>query len=438
MEIRTYLSILWRRKWIIAVTFVVTMIVAVGGTLMIPPTFTASATLRVAVNSNSVGYGDLLHTERLMNTFPSIIGGGPMLAELKQRLGTSAVPEIDVEFPSDSELMLIVIEDRDPELAARSANVLAELFIDSLRPTRTGRNFTITLIDPAVPPRSPSSPRKMLNIALGTMVGLAGGLGLAFLFENLDTTLYDIEQIEAATEAKVLAQIPQVKQRQPVIALNGNSPYGDAFRRLQTNLLVPDYGQPLQTLLVTSVEPDEGKSTIVANLALVMAQSGHKVIVVDCDLRRPSLDRIFDLPNDVGLSNVLAGDATLEDSIQQSDTHRVRVLTSGPPPHNPTDLLGSPEMSALLEELARRFDKVLLDTPALLPVIDAAVIAPGVDGTLLIVERDRVRRGDLETVLRQLSLSQANLIGVAVNRTKRSKRYDYYYQAIQSRHKESI
>ncbi len=355
-----------------------------------------------------------------------------MLAELKQRLGTSTAPEIDVEFPADSELMSIVVEDRDPEIAARSANMLTELFIDSLRPTRTGRNFTITLIDPAVPPRHPSSPRKMLNIALGTIVGLAGGLGLAFLFENLDTTLYNIEQIEAATKVKVLAQIPQVTQKQTLTAGSGNSPYGNAFRRLQANLLVPDYGQPLRTLMVTSAEPDEGKSTIVANLALVMAQSRRKIIVVDCDLRRPTLNKIFDLSNDVGLSSVLTGDTTLKASIQQSDSHRVKVLTSGPLPHNPSDLLGSPRMSALLQELARRFDNVVLDTPALVPVIDAAVIAPGVDGTLLVMKRGRVRRGDLETVLRQLTLSRANLIGVAVNRTKRSKRYDYYYQSTQS------
>jgi len=427
MEIRTYLTILWRRKWIIAITFIMTTMVAVGGTLRITPTFTASATLRISANSKTVGYGDLLYTDRLMNTFPSIIRSNPLLAELKQRLEIDSVPEIGVKFPADSELMSIVVEDPDPEIAARSANILAELFIDSLRPTRTGRNFTITLINSAVPPRHPSSPRKMMNIALGTMVGLAGGLGLAFLFENLDTTLYTIDQIEAATKVKVLARIPQVTRKQTLIAGSGNSPYGNTFRRLQTNLLVPDYGQPLRTLLVTSAEPDEGKSTIVANLALVMAQSRRKTIVVDCDLRRPTLNHIFDVPNDVGLSSVLTGDATLKDSIQQSDSHRVKVLTSGPLPHNPTDLLGSPRMSVLLQELARRFDNVLLDTPALAPVIDAAVIAPGVDGTLLVVRRNRVRRGELEAVLRQLTLSRANLVGVAVNRTKRSKRYDYYY-----------
>lgn len=261
------------------------------------------------------------------------------------------------------------------------------------------------------------------------MLGLAGGLGLAFLFENLDTTLYTTEQIERVAKAKVLAQIPQVKKRQPMIFPIGNSPQGDAFRRLQTNLLIPECELPLQTLIVTSTEPGEGKSTIVTNLAQVMAQSRHKVIVVDCDLRQPNLHHVFTLPNDVGLSSVLEGKATLDDAVQHSEMPGVQVLTSGPLPHNPTALLGSPEMSALLEKLTRQFDKVLLDTPALLPVIDAAMIAPHVDGTLLVVKHARVRQENLQAVLRQLTFSQARIIGVAVNRTRRSKRYDYYYQA---------
>ncbi len=181
--------------------------------------------------------------------------------------------------------------------------------------------------------------------------------------------------------------------------------------------------------MVTSAEPDEGKSTIVANLALVMAQSGRKVLVVDCDLRRPSLHHIFDLPNDVGLSSVLKGKAMLEEALQQSKLPGVMVLSSGPLLHNPTDLLASLEMKVCLEELARQFDTVLLDTPALLPVIDAAVIAPSVDGTLLVARHARLRRGDLQAALEQLALSRAGLVGVAVNRTKSSRRYGYYFRA---------
>lgn len=429
MELSAYLVILWRRKWIIVVTFVVTMMATIGGALMKTPTYEASATLRASVLGDDIGYGELEYVDRLMNTFPSIITSGPMLAELNEQLGRDATPQVAVRFPAESELMLIVVEDQDPGLAAESANTLAELFIDSLTESPTDQTLKITLIDPAVPPRSPSSPRKMLYFAFGAMLGLAGGLGLAFLFENLDTTLYTVEQIEEVSKAKVLARIPQVTEGQPVVFPSGNSPQGDAYRRLQTNLLTPYGEQPLRTLVVTSAEPGEGKSTIVANLAQVLAQSGRKVLVVDCNLRRPTLHKVFEVSNRVGLSSVLQGKVPCPEAIQATKVARVHILTSGPLPHNPTDLLASPQTSTLLEEQARQFDEVLLDTPALLPVIDAAAIASSVDGTLLVVQRARVRREDLQAVLEQLTLSRASLIGIAVNRAKSSRRYGHYLQA---------
>jgi capsular polysaccharide biosynthesis protein len=209
MELGTYLVILWRRKGIIVVTFVLTLAVAAAGTMMMTPIYEASATLCISADSRSIDYGDLLYMTRLMNSFPSIVGSGPILAELNRQIGTDAAPELEVVFPAESDLMQIVVKDKDPALAARAANILAELFASSLRSTKTGRYFDVTLVDPAVPPKEPSSPRAALNVAVGALVGLAGGLGLAFLFENLDTTLYTIEEVEACAEARVLGQIPQ-------------------------------------------------------------------------------------------------------------------------------------------------------------------------------------------------------------------------------------
>jgi len=422
VELNAYLVILWRRKWIIAITLVTTMLVTIGSALMQTPTYKASATLRASVLEEDFDYGDLDYADRLLNTYPSIIKSGPMRAELREQLGRDATPHISVRFPAESELMLIVVEDEDPVLAAESANILARLFIDSMTESPTDQNLKITLIDPAVPPRSPSSQRNMLYFAFGAMLGLAGGLGLAFLFEHLDTTLYTVEQIEGASKATVLARIPQVKDGQPVIFPSGESHQGDAFRRLQTNLLTPCGEQPLRTLMVTSTVPGEGKSTIVANLAQVLAQSGHKVPVVDCSLRLPTLHRVFGVSNGVGLSSVLQGQVASSEAIQTTKASRIHILTSGPLPANPTDLLASPQTSVFLDELARQYDQVLLDTPALLPVIDAAAIAPSVDGTLLVVQRARVRREDLQAVLKQLTFSRAGVVGIAVNRTQSARR----------------
>jgi capsular exopolysaccharide synthesis family protein len=261
------------------------------------------------------------------------------------------------------------------------------------------------------------------------MVGFASGLGLAFLLEHLDTTLYTDEEIEKVAGCKILAKIPTFKRKQGIVLLNGNSPQREAFRRLRTNIFVPNQVETLQTLLVTSAEPGEGKSTTVANLAFTIAQWGRKVVVVDSDLRLPILHKVFDLANDIGLSNVLQGEATWNEVVQESEIPGVYVITSGSALHNSAERLGLLEMSALIEELRDQFDTVLLDTPALLPAIDAAVIAPQVDGTLLVVGCDQIRKQDLQAVRRQLRHSQAKLIGAVVNRTKWNRRYNGYYHS---------
>lgn len=430
MELKTYLVILWRRKWIIAVTVIVTMVVAVAGTMMITPTYQASATLRIAVDNSSVSYGDLLYTQRMMNTFPTVVKSDSMMIELKEYLKTGKTPaSVEVIFPAESELVLITVEDEDPIFAANAANGLAELFVPKVKETKVGRGFSISLVDLATPPQSPASPNIKLNLVLGMMVGLASGLGLAFLFEHLDTTLYTDEEIEETVGCEILAKVPTFKCKQGTVLLNGNSPQREAFRRLQTNIFRPNQIEILRTLLVTSAEPGEGKSTTVANLAFTIAQSGRKVVVVDGDLRLPILHKVFGLPNSIGLSNVLQGEVTWNEVVQESEIPGVYVITSGSSLHNSAERLGLLDMSTLLEELRHQFDMVLLDTPALLPVVDAAIIASQVDGVLLVVGKNQIRKEDLQAVRRQLRHSQAKLIGAVVNRTKWDRRYSRYYHS---------
>src|SRR5262249_30351273 len=151
---------------------------------------------------------------------------------------------------------------------------------------------------------------------------------------------------------------------------------------LRTNLLTLDRDTPLRTLMVTSAEPGEGKSTIVANLAFALAQSGRKVIVVDTDLRLPTLHKIFDLPSRIGLSSILQRKITVDEGLRNSDIPGLQVLTSGPFPSDPAEWLGLPRMRTVVERLIQLSDVVLLDTPALLPVTDAAILAPLVDGVI--------------------------------------------------------
>jgi len=284
----------------------------------------------------------------------------------------------------------------------------------------------LSIVEPAVAPRTPSKPRKELNIALGFVAGLVGGICLSFLFENLDTTLYATEQIREVTELPVIGKIPTAGRRQQVALFNGHSPQREAFRRLRTNIFTLDHDAPPRALLVTSAEPREGKSTIAANLALAIAQSGRNVIVVDGDLRKPTLHRAFDLSNEIGLSSVLKQEATLDQAVQDSRIPGVQVLTSGPLPPNPAELIDSPGMTGLIEQLARRCDMILLDAPSILAVTDAAVLASATDGVVLVVGRTQARREAVQAACRHLADVKARLIGVVVNRAEKGGGYYYH------------
>jgi non-specific protein-tyrosine kinase len=285
---------------------------------------------------------------------------------------------------------------------------------------------TLSVVEPAVAPRRPARPRSMLNLALGVVVGLAGGMGLAFFIESLDTTLHSTEQIKRVVDLPILGKVPSASKKEEAGLFNGSSPQGEAFRRLRTSLLTLDRDSSLHTLLVTSAEPREGKSTVVANLGFAMAQSGRKVIVVDGHLRLPTLHRILKLGNRVGLSTVLEKKTPLDEAIQPAGVPGVDALTSGPLPPNPAELLSSPEMTNLIEQLGQLYDLVLLDSPSLMAVTDAAAVARSLDGVVLVIECARARQESVRAAWQQLADVKASPVGVVVNRTKQDDDYSYY------------
>jgi len=506
MDLKAYLTILWRRKWVIAVTAIVTATVAVVGTIVATPVYEASTTLRIPTarrgSADWVDY-DVEYADRLMNTYAQIATSGPVLDELAQRLGLDRPPEVEVETLANSELMQITVEDPNPVLVRDAANALSDILIgqsreqfaadresaqeilslqlaqleeeldlarqefdslvtqfpgDTERTTTARRSIELKeatygtlleqydqarirdsiqanipyVIEPAEVPGAPSKPSRSLNIALGVLVGLFGGIGLAFLFENLDTKLYTTAQIQEATNLPTLVSIPSARKRGQAGFLNGGSPEGEAFRRLRTRILTLDQDEPLRSLAVTSAIPGEGKSTVVASLAYTMAQTGHRVVVVDADLRRPTLHNIFELPNQLGLSSILREEATLDEAVQQSKFPGLYVLTSGPLPPDPAVVLGSSQVTTVIEQLTQQFDRVFVDTPSLLAVADAAVLAPLVDGVLLVVGRAQARGEAVQTAYTQLADIGARSIGIVVNRDGQGGGFHYYYSSITS------
>lgn len=502
MELGSYLSVLWRRKWIILASIVVSTAIAAAITFFSTPQYTAATTVRVlTIGSGSVTTArpDIGYTERLLNTYSRILTGNTVRRELMDQLGLSEMPNISVQLIPSTELIRIVAEATDPEDARDVANAAAQVLVeqnqdfysggagrtlqeilseqlataeDQLSRARTDyetilqdspenevalaaasqaldlreRTYTnlltqyeaarleeavranaISIVEEANAPRNPSSPRQGINLALGVAIGLIGGIALAFLLDNLDTTLYTPEQIEAATQMATVGRIPAAKDNMQIARLgSGHYPQLESFRRLRTNILASGDPTSPQVVLLTSAKRGEGKSTVSANLAVTIAQSGRSVVIVDCDLRLPTVHKFFDLPNKRGLTNVLTGEVTHEEAVQYTSYPRVQVITSGPLPPNPTELLGSQQMFDLINELKEVYDFVILDTPALLSVADAAVLAPMADNVLLVVAQAQTQRGDVETVRQQLSNVRVKSMEVVVNRVEPNGSYAYY------------
>ncbi len=424
MDLMSYLRIFLRRKGLIATTIIVALVVVFLGVLQITPSYRASATVRVLTSRDGdVDYGKLQYVDRLMNTYAGILKSGPVMAQLQEQLDITSSPDIDVEFPASTELMRIDVTDPDPVLAAEAANLLASILIAESRSSQLGREYAVSLVDPAVPSQSPDSPNTAQMLGLTAVLGLFGGLALSILLEYFDSTLYSTDHIQKATSLEIVGQIPRLDRQQRNTFLNGQSAPGEAIRWLRINTLNAVKNLSIKTLLVTSAEPGEGKSTIVVNLAYMIAKTGRTVIIVDTDLRRPVIHERFNLPNNVGLSSVLSREATLEDALQETSISGLQVLSSGPKPPDPAELLESPRMPYLLGQLSQQASLVLIDAPAFLSVADSAILALQVDGVLLAMRRTKVRQAPAQETHRQLLNLDSKIIGVVVNEAESKHSY---------------
>jgi len=217
-------------------------------------------------------------------------------------------------------------------------------------------------------------------------------------------------------------------QIRPLITdINPRSPISETYRTLRTNIEFSSIDREIRTLMLTSAGPAEGKSTTTANLAVTYAQAGKRVIVVDADLRKPTLHHTFGLTNRWGLTSVMIGQASLEQVIQESSVEHLWCLTSGPLPPNPSEMLASNKMTSLLDALREDFDIVIIDTPPVIAVTDAQIVASKCDGVIMVIDYGHVKREIAVKAKQLLELAHANLLGVVINNKKHMKNKEYYY-----------
>ncbi|HEX9027644.1 MAG TPA: polysaccharide biosynthesis tyrosine autokinase [Anaerolineales bacterium] len=305
----------------------------------------------------------------------------------------------------------------------------------------------LTVMEEASVPSSPISPNTRMNVLLAAVIGLLLAVAGVFVIEYLDDTVKSREDIERAVGTPPLGTIGFIEGEnyadKLIVARQPMSPIVEAFRVLRMNLQFSELDAPTQTLMVTSPNPLEGKSLTTSNLAVVLAQSGLRVIIVDADLRRPVVHRIFDLPNRQGLSNAaLSGNDSIETFIQTPKIENLRVLTSGPSLPNPAQFLSSGRMKEIIAELKSIADIIVFDSPPCLPVADSTILGTEVDGTILVLAAGRTRTSDALQAADLLRRVHINLIGAVLNRQLSNLgqgSYYGYYNAdedqLQERHK---
>ena len=327
------------------------------------------------------------------------------------------------------------IADAQTQIAALQ-NKLASMqtnYTALLSNTQQGARNALSTLEEARLPTRPIGPNKSATILLAAVIGFALAAAAAYLLEYLDDTMKNPEDVEKALGLTTLGAAPVMKLEdgnELVVVTQSQSPISEAYRVLRTNLQFAAVGHPLDTLMVTSAGPGEGKSMTAANLAAALAQGGRRVILVDGDLHRPRQHRVFGLRNNTGVTTALITDVAgnLDNILQDTSVPGLRVLTSGPLPPNAAELLGSTRMRELLADLHTRADIVVVDSPPVTALSDAAVLSTQTDGVLLVVDAGRTRREMAKRATEALGRVHARVIGVLLNRMpSRGAGYYYYY-----------
>ncbi|MBK8463261.1 MAG: polysaccharide biosynthesis tyrosine autokinase [Nigerium sp.] len=452
MELQQYLQIL-RRYWRSTLATLLTCIVlAASYTLLQPPTYTATSSVFLTVESGGTA-GELsqgaTYAERTVTSYVKVATTAVVLQPVIDELSLDLTPEqlarkLTVTSPTSTQIITVTASDDSPTQAAALSNAVSQKLlaaVDELAPAGPGgaRLVSATVIDSAAAPASPASPRPTVNLALGGLLGLLLGAGQAILRSTLDTRIRTSDDLEEVTDAPILASIGRIEVNAQRASVPGNANWAnaEAYRRLRTNVgFVGLGGERRSSIVVTSSVSEEGKTQTAINLARVLAHAGDSVLLVDADLRRPQVARRIGLDGDLGLSDVLTGHATLDELTIDIAAGHLAVLPAGVVPPNPSELLGSRAMAQLIEAAERKYDYVLFDTPPLLPVTDAVVLAAQTGGAIVVARSGIIRKPLLERALEILDAGDVTMLGLVLNDVVHGKSSPYgsYYESYVSSH----
>ena len=433
MELRDYLRILHKNWLLIAAALLTGVAVAAIASLATTPRYQATSELYVSVQVAGEGTTSELvqgtsFARQAVTSYVSIVTSSRVLEPVIEELDLELTPrqlaaQLTASSPLNTVLIQITATDSDAQRAADIANAtgasLASVVVSELEQPADGSASPVRIeaVEEAVAASTPSSPNVPLNLALGLLVGLGAGLAVAALRTVLDTRIHSAHDIEQVADAPLIGRIsydPEAKRRPLVVHVDPRNPRAEAFRALRTNLQFLNVDSGPRSYVVTSSVPGEGKSTTACNLAISLAETGARVALVDGDLRLPRVASIMGIEGGAGLTDVLIGRASLADVLQRWGRGQLYVLPSGKTPPNPSELLGSSSMAALLATLTAEMDYVIIDAPPLLLVTDAAVVSKLTGGALLAAASGRVKKAEIAGAAAALERVEARLVGIVV------------------------
>ena len=452
MDLRDLLSVLRARWIVILAATLIGGLLALGMSLLATPTYQSKIQFYVTVSggdSAAAAYQGSLGAQQRVQSYAALVESTDITQQVLDAAGadlTAGQVAAKTAATADAKTVLlnVAVTDSDPQRALQLAQGFGEVLPAAINRLETPDGggpalAKLTVVNPPALPTSPVAPKTEQNVAIGLVLGLLAGIGLALLINTFDRRVKSKEQLESIAGKPVVGSIPfrksedKEKGAEHIVPFReGHSPAAESFRRLRTNLQFLNVDNPPRVFVLTSSVATEGKSETAINLSLALAESGSRVLLIEADLRRPLVVRYMSMPDKVGLTNILTGQADFADVVQETRHEGVDLLACGPLPPNPSELLSSEMARTLLQELRSKYDYVIIDSPPLLPVTDGALLAHITDGALLVVRSHRTTSDQVAQAVDNLAKADATLLGLVTVANKPAKKgsmgyYDSYY-----------
>lgn len=463
LDLKEIIKVLLKKWWVIALSviggFGLALLISA---FLLQPMYTARASFYVSnISDNatsSVNINDITASQKMVNTCIAIIKSESLLNEVAIKDGTAYSKQQLLEMTNaasinSTELLEITVTTPDPEDSARIANTYLKVLPGIVSNIVNGG--LVSPLDSAYTPEKPSSPNIPLNSAIGGLLGLMLSVLGLFLVKVMDARVEGEDDVARSFDLPVLGSIPEfsftkygdeyklqqeadgrqvVKRRTSspkVTIIDSDTSFGisEAYARVRTNLIFAMAASGSKRICITSTLPDEGKSTTIANIAISMARNNAKVLLIDADFRKPNIFKLFSLPNQKGLSNILGGFNSLDEAIRRNVQPNLDILTSGQIPPNPSELIGSKAMGKLLDFLDKYYDYILIDTPPVNVVTDTLALTVNVQQVMVVVSEGRTKHDLLRKSISSIEFTNAQIAGIVINRSSEHKRkYKYKYK----------